>query len=136
MAVNVARNSNPATNGSAEDLSPFPILAEVVNPVGGGTTAAAPGPVGAVAENALREVLGWRPKATDPKAFLAALTQSFSVAEIDGVTTVRWQQRGYAIAADLGAVTGAQASVFTRTKVILDQAQEVLNGLQPLVVTT
>jgi len=94
---------------------------------GGGTT-------GQTVERELREILGWRPRAGDPKGFLAALQQSFTVTEVAGHTEVAWKPRSYSveIQADLGAITGAQASIYTRAKNTLDQVLPLLDGLTPL----
>src|SRR5262249_38718689 len=85
-------------------------------------------------EAALREVLSWRPRANDPKAFIAALNQSFQLKDFEGHTIFKWTPRSYAVtvADDLGAVTGAQASIYDRAKVALDQSLPLLDGLYPL----
>src|SRR5262249_31005743 len=64
-------------------------------------------------EQSLRRILGWRPRTSDPKGFLAALNQSFSAREIEGHTEWQWIERGYSIQADIGALTGAQASFYS-----------------------
>jgi hypothetical protein len=121
----------------SQDLNDFPFLTEEVDlgarggqaPPQGGT-----GAVGRTVERELREVLGWRPRASDPKGFLAALQQAFTVTEVAGHTEVRWNPRSYSveIQADLGAITGAQASLHTRAKGTLDQVLPLLDGLKPL----
>src|SRR5262245_50778462 len=44
----------------------------------------------------------------------------------------KWTPRSYAVAAELGAVTGAQASIYFRAKAMLEQSAPLLEGLHPL----
>jgi hypothetical protein len=123
---------------SVVDLQSYPVLTEEV-PAGGplrpsGTSVGPQGatPIGQVAQNAVSEVLGWRCKTTDPKAFVSALTQSFALKQVEGHVEFTLMPRSYTVQTDLGAVTGAQASIYTRAKVALDQASPLLDGLYPL----
>src|SRR6476661_4253533 len=68
-------------------------------------------------QGALRDILGWRTRDNDPNGFMAALTQSFEPAEVSGSTKWKWTPHTYAIQADLGAITGAQASLYARARV-------------------
>jgi hypothetical protein len=133
-------NGESGTTGSAPVFSDndFPFLTEEVDlagrggarqPSGGGATA-----VGRIVERELREILGWRPRSNDPKGFQAALQQAFTITELAGHTEVTWKPRTYSveIQADLGAITGAQASLYTRAKGTLDQVLPLLDGLAPL----
>lgn len=61
--------------------------------------------------------------------FQAALSGTFSLREVEGHTEWTWQQRGYAVQADMGALTGAQASIYARAKSALDQILPLLAGL-------
>jgi hypothetical protein len=127
----------PAPNGQDND---FPFLTEEIDidGWGGGRSGSGgsymSGGAGAVVERELRAVLGVRARSTDPKGFVAALQQAFTVTEEAGHTVVTWNPRSYAaeIQADLGAITGAQASLYTRAKGTLDQVLPLLDGLQPL----
>src|SRR5262245_4919757 len=122
-----------------EELQSFAVLTEEIGsrraprpatpgaPVSPGTSQ-----LGQIVDGALREVLGWRPRATDAQGFVAALNQSFSVKEVEGHTEWKWTPRSYAVAAELGAVTGAQASIYSRAKAMLDQSIPLLEGLHPL----
>ena len=126
----------PGPNGFGDPFV-YPILTEeVAFPAPSPAPAAAPGaaPLGLVVEGAIRQVLGWRPKVGDSKGFVSALNQSFSLAEIEGHTEVTWTPRTYAaeVPAGLGAITGAQASIYARAKVALDQSLPLLKGLQML----
>jgi hypothetical protein len=122
-----------------EDVQSFAILTEEIGS-GRAPRPAAPGsPVspgtsqlGQIVDGALREVLGWRPRATDAQGFVAALNQSFSVKEVEGHVEWKWTPRSYAVAAELGSVTGAQASIYSRAKAMLDQSLPLLDGLHPL----
>jgi hypothetical protein len=122
---------------SVQDLNDFPFLTEEVD-LGGAAAPAQPawgvGAVGQTVERALRDVLGWRPRASDPKGFQAALEHAFTTVEVAGHTETRWNPRSYAveIQADLGAVTGAQASIYTRAKATVERILPLVDGLQPL----
>lgn len=127
------------TNGfkqHLDDLQSFPILTEEVEV----PTTSRPAPssvagtstLGDIVHNALRDVLGWRPKAHDPKSFVIALKQAFTPSEVEGRTAWTWTPRTYAIETDLGAITGAQASIYARAKAALEQSLPLLEGLQPL----
>jgi hypothetical protein len=83
-------------------------------------------------EGALREVLAWRPRTTDPKGFQSALNQAFTASEINGRSEWTWTPRSYSVHADMGAITGAQASIYTRAKAALDQITPLIEGLYPL----
>jgi hypothetical protein len=120
------------------DLSAYPVLTEEVTtigvpaPSGGGFGGGGPGAGYAqTVEQVMRDVLGWRPSG-DLAGFQAALTGAFQLREVEGHTQWSWQQRGYAVQADMGALTGAQASIYARAKSALDQIQPLLAGLTAL----
>jgi hypothetical protein len=123
---------------SVSDLAAYPVLTEQINVAGG--PAATSSPVGGTSlaqmvTGTLRDVLGWKPRAQDTKGFVCALTQSFACKEQEGHTVCTWVPRSsgaLARPADLGAVTGAQLSIYTRAKVALDQSSPLLDGLYPL----
>lgn len=122
---------------SVEALGAYPIQFHDSGFGGGSSGVGGAGggrPLGAVVENAVRDVLGWRPKTSDHKGFLAALTQSFEGREIEGRTEYRYTPRTYAVQvqADMGAITGAQASIYARAKAALDQSLAILDRLYPL----
>ena len=127
-----------SNQGPWEDvIPPFPILTEEISfpaapsrPASGAPGAA---PLGQVVEGALREVLGWRPRADDPRGFLGALSQSFALREVEGHTEWSWTPRTYAVQTDLaGGITGAQASLYARAQDALDRSLPLLEGLRPL----
>jgi hypothetical protein len=129
---------------SAVDLSAYPILTEEVgyppSPVSrpsGGTGPSigggAQGGLGQVAARAIGEVLGWKASASDAKGFVGALTQSFSLVEIEGRTESKWNPRSYTVQTDLaGGITGAQASLYTRAQVAQEKCLPLLDGLYAL----
>jgi hypothetical protein len=92
----------------------------------------APGNQTPTVEAAIRDVLGWRPRAQDTKAFTAALDASFQLSIVEGHVEARYVQRGYAIQADLGGVTGGQASLYTRAQAGHQQITKILDALTPL----
>jgi hypothetical protein len=120
------------------DLAAYPVLTEEISTTG--VPAPSPGGAGAggagagygqAVDQAIRDVLGWRPGG-DVTGFQAALTGAFQLREVEGHTEWAWQQRGYAVQADMGALTGAQASIYARAKSALDQILPLLAGLVTL----
>jgi hypothetical protein len=120
---------------STSDFAAFPVLTETVTvPQALAPSGAPPSSVSQTVESALREALGWRPRAGDTRGFSAALVHSFELREVQGHTEAVWTPRTYAaqVQADLGAITGAQASVYSRARVALGAALPLLDGLYPL----
>jgi len=124
-----------------KDIDAYPILTEEVgyppSPISRmGTTvpaAPAPGSIGQVAVKAIADVLGWKVKDGDSKGFVGALTQSFTLMDVEGHVESKWTPRTYAVQTDLsGGITGAQASIYSRAKDALDQSLPLLDGLYSL----
>jgi hypothetical protein len=128
-----------------EDAISYPILTEEIgyrsSPVGtpggggGGSLPSAGGGsnLGQVALRAVGDVLGWKPNASDPKGFVGALTQAFTLTDVEGHVESAWNPRTFAVQTDLGGgITGAQASLYTRAKDALDLSLSLLDGLYPL----
>lgn len=133
------RGSGAAVQGlsqAVEQISAFPLQTEPVSvevTSTGGTGTTAPGGLRQTVEGALREVLAWQGRTDDPKGFVSALKTAFTCEQVQGRRQCRWTPRSYAVTTDLGsAVTGAQASIYTRAKVALDSAVPLLDGLYPL----
>jgi hypothetical protein len=82
--------------------------------------------------SAIRDVLGWRPCSQDTKAFTAALTAAFELHTVEGHVEARHIARGVAMQADLGGITGGQASLYWRAKSAHEQITRMLESLQPL----
>jgi hypothetical protein len=98
-----------------------------------GTTSTAPGAdQGPLVASVLRTVLGWRPRTQDTQAFAAALRASFELSEVEGHVETRFVPRGVAVQADLGGVTGGQASLYARARGAMEQTTRLLDGLKPL----
>ncbi|MBK9169693.1 MAG: hypothetical protein IPM24_19845 [Bryobacterales bacterium] len=116
-----------------DEVPSYPVLTEEVS-TGGALYSGRTQPAGLArtVSGALRDVLGWRPNVKDSKGFVAALTQSFDCKEAQGRTECVWVPRTYSVQADLGAVTGAQASIYARAQKALDHAVPLLDGLRPL----
>jgi hypothetical protein len=127
---------------AVEDAVAYPLLTEQVSlPSSSGgapTTVSVPsgpsgGSLGQIATKAITDVLGWKINATDPKGFVGALTQSFTLTEVEGHVKSKWTPRTYAVQTDLsGGITGAQASIYLRAKDALDKALPLLDGLYAL----
>jgi hypothetical protein len=139
-AANGAGSVNGAAGAqAASDLTAYPILTEEISypssprPSGGaGGGSAGGGGWGQLIEGAVRDVLGWRPDTRKPGQFVAALNQAFQIKEVDGHTEWTWTPRSYAVQTDMGAVTGAQASIYTRARQALEAALPLLDGLYSL----
>ncbi|HEX2327892.1 MAG TPA: hypothetical protein VHN74_04165 [Candidatus Angelobacter sp.] len=126
-----------------EDAISYPILTEEVgyrpSPVGlpsggsSGMPGSGGGGLGVVAAKAVSDVLGWKTNSADPKGFVGALTQAFTLSDVEGHVEATWTPRTYAVQTDLGGgITGAQASLYMRAKNALDSALPLLDGLYPL----
>jgi hypothetical protein len=134
----VAVRIKGAAGEALTDLASYPLLTEEITTTGvpapsdGGLGGGGQGAgYGQTVDQAMRDVLGWRPGG-DVAGFQAALTGAFQLREVEGHTEWTWQQRGYSVQADMGALTGAQASIYARAKSALDQTLPLLAGLTPL----
>lgn len=109
----------------------FPLMTtgEVSRPA---TSTGITGDQGPAVTAAIRDVLGWRPRVQDPKAFTAALSASFQLSTVEDHVIARYVPRGVAVQADLGGVTGGQASLYLRAKAAHEQITRMLDSLQPL----
>ncbi|MFL6193976.1 MAG: collagen binding domain-containing protein, partial [Thermoanaerobaculia bacterium] len=128
----------PFPPGPAEAIVdiPYPLLTEGASPSGWGSQSAPSSALdlGMTVEKTLRDVLGWKSKGFkgNAKGFREALSQSFALQAVQGHTEFTWTPRSYTVQADLGNITGAQASIYNRAKVALDQSLPLLDGLYPL----
>lgn len=124
--------------GVAEDAVTYPILTKEVDVYRGGGSSGdsaalqSGGSATRMAQESIRQVLGWRYRGQDTKGFLAALNRAFDLKTIEGHTEWEWKPQNYMIQADLGEITGAQASILSRAKVIVEHALPLLEGLVPL----
>jgi hypothetical protein len=136
------RSANQQARMPLTDLSAYPVLTEEVgyspSPLartssGAPTVGSGAPSLGQIVGKAVSEVLGWKVKQGDTKGFLGALNQSFTLTEVEGHTESKWTPRTYAVQTDLsGGITGAQASIYSRGKVALDQCLPLLDGLYKL----
>jgi hypothetical protein len=120
-----------------EDAVTYPILTKEINGYGGaGRNGESPGTSGGkltrMAQGALRDLLGWRYRDDDPKGFVAALNKAVELKQVEGHVEWTWNKRPFMVQADLGEVTGAQASIYTRAKAALSETLPLLAGLKPL----
>jgi hypothetical protein len=124
---------------------PYPILTEEMNYPPSGTPSnndgssrangrnGRNGSLGGAVSKALQDVLGWKIKPGDTAGFVGALTQSFDLKTVEGAVVSTWTPRSYAVQSDLsGGLTGAQASIYTMAKTLVDQMLPLVDGLYPL----
>ena len=91
------------------------------------------GNINQIAQETIRQALGWRYRSDDVRGFSAAINRAFSLTENeDGLVEWAWKPQTYAIQADLGEITGAQASIFEQAKVAINFILPLLDGLQSL----
>jgi hypothetical protein len=133
-----------AVKESEIDLTAYPVLTEEIGyppsplsrPSGGPSApgaGGAPGGLAQVASRAIGDVLGWKTNSTDAKGFVGALTQSFTLTEIEGHIESKWNPKSYTVQTDLaGGITGAQASLYTRAQVAQEKCLPLLDGLYAL----
>jgi hypothetical protein len=133
-------------NGGSEserfdDLEAYPVLTEEVGYPPSPIAAPAGMPAGPPAQTSLantvdgtlRQLLGWKINSEDPKGFVGALNASFQCKMVEGRTECSWTPRTYAVQTDLsGGITGAQASLYSRTKDAVDKSLPVIDGLYSL----
>ncbi len=127
-----------------EDAIAYPILTEEVSyrpssgsrrGSGGGSSSGgnAGQGLGQIATNAISNALGWKPNPDDPKGFVGALAQSFTLTDVEGHVESSWNPRTYTVQTDLaGGISGAQASLYTRAKDAQDNCLRLLDGLYAL----
>ena len=106
----------PKPISDAELLVSYPIL---TRETGDGADAAplrsgAASGLGRQARAALRQVLGWRYAVNDTRGFAAALRATSVRRQVDGQESWEWRSPTFMVQADLGEVTGAQASLVAR----------------------
>lgn len=124
--------------GAVEDVVTYPILVKEVDGYGSGSRRgdasnfSGSGSLTSAAQGAMRDLLGWRYRADDPKGFLAALNKAVDVKETEGYIDWVWNTRPFMVQADMGEVTGAQASIYKRAQISAEQVFLLLNGLTPL----
>jgi hypothetical protein len=136
--------SNGRRRDPDEDRLPFPVIVADSSAWPDGSAGAKPysavgaaagGRLATSAAGTIADVLGWRWRPTaDARDLVAALDQAFKAVPRQGRVDYVHQPRSYSVAiqTDMGAVTGAQASIFTRAKIARDQMLALLEGITPL----
>lgn len=124
---------------AVEDAVTYPILTREVGGYprssrngNGHANGHSSGALTATAQSAIRDLLGWRYRADDPKGFLAALGKAVDLKDVEGHIESSWKARPFMVQADLGEVTGAQASIYERARVSVEHALPLLDTLKPL----
>jgi len=119
-----------------EDATTYPILTHEIDPGFAAErvdiTGRAGGSLNQVAQLTIRRLLGWRHRDGDARGFTAALGKAFTLKEVEGHTEWEWKPQTFTVQADLGEITGAQASIHNQATLILEQAVKLLDGLVPL----
>src|SRR5207245_3662261 len=122
--------------GIVEYYSAFPLRVQDVSGRVDGSGRDVTSNVGKLAADTIAETLGWRRPPSDDAAcargFVAALNASFDLSEYQGHVVSRYTPRGIAIQANMGALTGAQASFYSRADAALKQMLPLLDALTPL----
>jgi hypothetical protein len=91
------------------------------------------GGLGPIVNKAIQDALGWKVKPGDATGFVGALNQSFQLKTVEGAVVSTWTPRSYVVQSDLsGGITGAQASIYTMAKTLVDQMLPLIDGLYPL----
>jgi hypothetical protein len=86
-----------------------------------------------IAEDTIRQALGWRYRAGDVRGFSAALNRSFTLEEDgEGRIQYKWTPQTCGVQADMGEITGAQASILEQARVSINYILPLLDGLKPL----
>ena len=81
---------------------------------------------------AVRDVLGWRPRIQDHQGVHRGAERVVRAAHRRGARRGPPRPRGFAMQADLGGITGGQASLYWRAKSAHEQITRMLESLQPL----
>jgi hypothetical protein len=119
-----------------EDLVKYPVLTRETSDGGGYgndvTRTGAGASLGRLAQDTIRAVLGWRYRSNDAKGFQAALGATAVAKQVDGFTEYEWRSPTFMVQADLGEITGAQASLLACAKNTVEQATPLLDRLTPL----
>lgn len=86
-----------------------------------------------IAEDTIRQALGWRYRSGDVRGFSAALGRSFALEEDDeGRIAYKWTPQSCGVQADMGEITGAHASILEQAKVQINYILPLLDGLKSL----
>ena len=124
---------NEEIKESLDELKTFPFqVTEYASGAASGMRRVATGQLGQVAERTIRDILGWRPKTRDSKGFTNALDQAFTARDVEGRTMLSYRAKGLAVRGDLGAIVGAQASIYAHGSSSVRESIALAEKLVPL----
>lgn len=133
--ADIAKADIRKLTGAVEEAVTFPFLTKETGGYasrGADSNGASNGSLTRTAQGAIRDLLGWRYRADDAKGFLAALNKAVDLKDVEGHLEPSWKARPVSVQADLGEVTGAQASICERARVAVEHALPLLETLRPL----
>jgi len=134
-------STNSCVANGLGEIPLYPVLTQEVgsNNMAARSSSARTGVAGslpAMAKDAIRNALGWQYRGGDSTAnlrsFQAALGKAFRFREVEGHTEWDWVPQGFSIQADMGEITGAQASIYRQAQAMLDQTLPLLDNIEPL----
>lgn len=134
----VIENGDRRTVEAVEEAVTYPILTQQTTPSTLRTATADSGTSGLggsstqVGQDTIRRLLGWRYRTDDTKGFMAALNKAFRLKQVEDHTEWDFVAQSYTVQADMGEITGAQASIYARAKSAVDLSLPLLDGLTPL----
>lgn len=140
QVADAVRTVGDRVSSAISDAPSYPVLTQEIGfgaptpfPAASPGTSSTTSNLGNIAAKAISDVLGWKARPDDPRAFLGALNASFTCTDVEGHTVCTWTPRSYAVATDLaGGITGAQASIYARAQEAVDKALPLLDGLYAL----
>src|SRR5215469_6839517 len=139
--MTITRNNpviqDPRMVEAVEDAVTYPILTQETTPSTSRTAATdAPASGGGsptqLGQDTIRRLLGWRYRTDDTKGFMAALNKAFRLKQVEDHTEWDFVAQSYTVQADMGEITGAQASIYARAKSAVDLCLPLLDGLTQL----
>jgi hypothetical protein len=144
------RHDGKHIRGAIEDvghairnLTKFPVMTDDVSGQVDSSPSSTSGPsaggvaaIGRLADRAIQSVLNWKPK-DDPQGFTAALARTFTLKEFEGHTIWIVNTPGTTTPMDVTAdLSGAQRSLYTRARDIIDASSRIIKTVYSLSATT
>ena len=131
--MSVTDASKQQSRSRIDDVdSVYPLLVDNMGRRPSGTGPGGNDDIGSLATDTISSVLGWRGRSSDAAGFQAALKASFLLNEVGGHVVADYTARSLSIQADLGALTGAQASLYARAKSTETLVVQLIDGLTVL----
>lgn len=129
--LNELQNKGTPKHG-ANGSAPVVLTSSIPTP-GADTSSGAGAGAGIDVVNAvIADRLGWRVRTNDPDGFKAALTGAYEAEQRPGYVVYNHVPRSFSTQADLGAVTGAQASLHARAAESVAGVRRAFEGLEPI----